>query len=202
MIKNIIFDLGGVVIDYNPFKVIPNYFTAEESEYILHNVFFTHEWDEIDRGVLTPAEGFEHCRPALGDEAYERLLDIVNNWGDYMPPFEDTFEFIKRLKAAGLGLYVLSNIPPYFNKMLKTLPALKYFDGYVISCEEKVIKPSPEIFDILLKRYSLTADECFFIDDVEKNAEGARKCGLHAHCFAKRDFNALTADLRALGVNI
>lgn len=202
MIKNIVFDLGGVLVDFNPRKVVDRYFEGEDAEFILKNMFFSHEWSEIDRGTLTPDEGFAKYKNDLKPEVYDRILDIICNWGDYMPPFEDTYEVIKSLKAAGYGIYLLSNVPPYFHAMISKVPALGLFDGFVASADIKMLKPEPEIFNHLLEKFSLSADECIFIDDMRVNVEGAIRCGLHGHCFENHDIPALINALRENGVNI
>ena len=202
MIKNIVFDLGGVVIDYSPKKTMSRYFSGEALEFIMKSVFFTRQWNDIDRGVTTPAEAFAPLEKELGAADYSRLIDIIENWGDYMPPFEETYELVKLLKKSGLGLYVLSNIPPYFHKIKEEIPALKLFDGFVISSDLKLLKPEPEIFEALLNKYDLKAEECYFIDDMQQNIDGAARCGIDGFCFNERSIPALLADLRAKGVSL
>ncbi len=202
MIKNIIFDLGGVVIDYNPWKVVPRYFDEETSDFLLKNLFFTKEWNDIDRGITTPAAAFAPLKEKLGDENYEKILNIVENWGDYMPPFEETLSLVKQLKADGFKLYVLSNIPPYYHKLMKEVPALQYFEGIIASCDLKLLKPEPEIFEALLNTFSLKAEECFFIDDMQRNIDGAKRCGIDGFCFIDRDIPGLLAALRQKGAII
>ena len=119
-----------------------------------------------------------------------------------MPPFEDTYELVKRIKAAGVKIYLLSNVPPYIHKMIETVPALKLFDGFVASCDVKLLKPERRIYEHLLEKFNLKAEECFFIDDMSVNAEGARAVGMKAHHFANHDVEALENALRQYGVNI
>lgn len=202
MIRNFIFDLGGVLIDFDPDKTLKALYAPEDAAFIKKNVFQTREWSEIDRGVLTPDEAFSHLSSQMEPAVFHKMMDMVNNWGNYMPPFEDTFDFVKKVKAAGYKIYLLSNIPLYFYSIKDSIPALSLFDGFVISAEEKVIKPDPAIFRVLLERFGLKAEECVFIDDMPRNTRGAEACGLHGCCFSNHDFNALYADLKALGVNL
>ena len=90
MIKNVVFDLGGVIVDYNPAKVIKPMFPEEDADFILGNLFFSKEWSEIDRGTLTPCEGFEKYRSSLPPDSFSRIINVIENWNEYMPPFEDT----------------------------------------------------------------------------------------------------------------
>ena len=202
MIKNVIFDLGGVIVEFNPVKVVNSLFSKEDADFILGNLFFSEEWSEIDRGTLTPAEAFEKYRKDLSEETYEKILAVIENWNDYMPPFEDTYELVKRIKAAGVKIYLLSNVPPYIHKMIETVPALKLFDGFVASCDVKLLKPERGIYEHLLEKFNLKAEECFFIDDMSVNAEGARAVGMKAHHFANHDVEALENALRQYGVSI
>ena len=202
MVKNVIFDLGGVIVEFNPVKVVNSLFSKEDADFILGNLFFSEEWSEIDRGTLTPAEAFEKYRKDLSEETYEKILAVIENWNDYMPPFEDTYELVKRIKAAGVKIYLLSNVPPYIHKMIETVPALKLFDGFVASCDVKLLKPERRIYEHLLEKFNLKAEECFFIDDMSVNAEGARAVGMKAHHFVNHDVEALENALRQYGVSI
>ena len=202
MIKNVIFDLGGVIVDFNPVKVITALFSKEDADFILGNFFFSEEWREIDRGTLTPSAAFEKYRNSISPESFNRIINVIENWNEYMPAFEDMYELIKRVKAAGMKIYLLSNIPPYIYRMIDTVPALKLFDGFVASCDLHLLKPEKEIYEHLLAKFNLKADECFFIDDTFENTESAKLLGINAHHFAGHDIEALENALRQNGVNI
>lgn len=200
MIKNVIFDLGGVLVDLNPEKVIRSLFSEEDADFILKNIFFSEEWREVDRGTLTPDEAFHKYKNELPNGVYEKVIGIINNWNEYMPPFDDVYEVVKKVKASGADIYLLSNVPPYIHKMLGTVPALKLFDGYVASCDVKLLKPEKEIYEHLLAKFGLKAEECLFIDDMPENVRGARSAGIKAHHFANHDITALEKALEENGV--
>ena len=200
MIKNVIFDLGGVLVDLNPEKVIRSLFSEENSDFILRNIFFSEEWREVDRGTLTPDEAFHKYKNDLPNGVYEKVIGIINNWNEYMPPFDDVYEVVKKVKASGADIYLLSNVPPYIHKMLGTVPALKLFDGYVASCDVKLLKPEKEIYEHLLAKFGLKAEECLFIDDMPENVRGARSAGIKAHHFANHDITVLEKALEENGV--
>ncbi|MBQ6265231.1 MAG: HAD family phosphatase [Clostridia bacterium] len=202
MIKNVIFDLGGVLVELNPEKVIRSLFSEENSDYILHNIFFSKEWREVDRGTITPEAAFKKHIDRLETETFSKVLGIIENWNEYMPPFDDMYELIVRIKASGKKIYLLSNVPPYIHKMTGTLPALRLFDGFVASCDIKLLKPEKEIYEHLLTKFNLKADECFFIDDTRENVEAARRLGIRAHHFANHDTQALENALKENGVEI
>ena len=202
MIKNVIFDLGGVIVDFNPVKVITALFSKEDADLILGNFFFSEEWREIDRGTLTPSSAFEKYRNSLSPESFNKIINVIENWNEYMPAFEDMYELIKRVKAAGMKIYLLSNIPPYIYRMIDTVPALKLFDGFVASCDLHLLKPEKEIYEHLLAKFNLKAEEFFFIDDTLENTEAAKLLGIKSHHFAGHDIEALENALRQNGVNI
>ena len=84
MVKNVVFDLGGVLVDLNPAKVIKQYFSKEDADFILSNIFFSKEWREVDRGVLTPDKAFHKYKDDIAPGAYEKLMDIIETWNEHI----------------------------------------------------------------------------------------------------------------------
>ena len=112
-------------------------------------------------------------------------------------PYAETWT--KYLKSQGYQLYVLSNYSRYMlDRTKKEMPFLKYMDGTVFSCDVKQLKPEADIYQTLLDRFGLKAEECVFIDDRPVNCEGAQKAGIHTICF--KSFKQAAAELEALGV--
>ena len=107
-----------------------------------------------------------------------------------------TERLIADLKAAGYRLYVLSNMSKEFIEFLRRVPVYRHFDGEVVSCEERVVKPDPAIFRILLERYGLQPSETLFIDDRAANVDAARGCGIEGFLFDHRDPAASCEQLR------
>ena len=184
MIKDIVFDFGGVLFDWNPRYLYRTYFKDEsETEYFLSHIC-TSDWNaEQDRG-----------RPF--DEGIGLLLKQYPQYAEPIRMFKDKWELmvrgelprsvelLKRLKAEGFGIYGLTNwsaetIPSIYSKY----EFLKLFDGIVVSGEEKLAKPDPEIYKILLKRYNLTAENALFIDDNSANIEAAKQLGFETVLF-------------------
>ncbi len=202
MIKNIIFDLGGVIIDYNPEKALAKYFDEDDCRILLGCLFRNKLWTEMDRGVLTEEEALAAAKDKIPERYFEKVASIVHNWGDEMPPFEWMPDFIKALKDNGYGIYLLSNASYAFHEYSKKIPALSLFDGTVISADYHINKPDKGIYEALLNKYSLKAQECFFIDDVAANIEGAAAVGIAGHVHSHTDMPALCEALRRHGVNI
>ena len=117
---------------------------------------------------------------------------------DLQEPVKPTERLVGDLKAAGYRLYVLSNMSREFIDFLRKMPVYRCFDGEVISCEEQVVKPEPEIYRRLLDRYSLDPAETLFIDDRPVNLEAARTFGISTFLFRHREAQRSCDELRKM----
>lgn len=181
--KNIVFDLGGVVFARDTSKCSDEFlkffsFVAKTGTPLF--------WDEYDRGTLSIEEVKEEiCRFRNCDLATcEAMLDEAINKQEEIAA---TGQLVGELKAAGYRLYVLSNMSREFIDFLRLLPVYRHFDGEVVSCEVGVIKPEPDIYRLLLSRYSLDPSETLFIDDRPANIEGAKVLGIDTFLFNNQD---------------
>ena len=184
MIKNIVFDMGGVLLDYNPPRFISHLTTDEaDATLLMREVFNSVEWFRLDHGTIEQAEAAaamrEHLPPRLHD-AVERLIEW---WKLEVQPVEGMAELVAELKELGYGIYLLSNAtirhPEYFDR----LPSARYFDGRFVSAFYKMLKPQYEIYEAMLKEFGLKAEECFFVDDSVANVEGAYCVGIAGAVF-------------------
>lgn len=193
-VENIVFDLGGVVFARDPRK-----FEREFIEFFSYIMLpeMPHFWEEYDRGVSTynrvidDLAEYNNCDRELAEHNLRR--SIVTQ--EEIPA---TKSLIADLKSAGYKLYVLSNMSLDFIEFLKTKEVYKYFDGEVVSCYEKVVKPDVEIYKILVDRYSLKADETLFIDDRKSNVEAAQNEGICGFHFNARDPESSCSELRKI----
>ena len=202
MIKNIIFDMGGVLIDYNPEKALYSVFSKEYADILLKEIFRNPVWSDKDRGIIFPADIMRMKKDVIPAEIYDKVCGMVDNFYPYMPPFEKMYDFVKSLKENGYGIYLLSNVGKEFHRVKKDIPVLELFDGFVASSDYKVVKPEPEIYNVLFEKFSLIPEECIFIDDVQKNIDGAVKAGMHGHCYSHGNLSILKEDMREKGVKI
>lgn len=202
MIKNIIFDMGGVLIDYNPEKTLYGIFDKETADILLREIFRNQLWSDKDRGIITPEEIMKIKKNSIPAETFEKVSEMVDNFYPYMPPFEQMYDFIKGLKENGYGIYLLSNASSDFHVRREGIPALSLFDGVLISADYKLLKPEKEIYEALYEKFDLNPEECFFIDDVQKNIDGARATGMDGHCYYHGDLEILKKDLISKGVKI
>lgn len=208
MIKNIIFDMGNVLIMFYPEKTFSKYLPDKKDVDMIHNVFYkSGVYRECDRGTKTYAEVIDEVSPELPEHLVELLkkLYLENCFGKTeMPPFPEMYDLITELKANGYKTYLLSNAGFDFYEYSPEKPAIALMDGKIISCEHKVLKPEKEIYKILFNTYSLDPSECIFIDDVEENIEGGKKCGMDGIVFSPsfEDVSVLREKLRNKGIKI
>ena len=202
MIKNIIFDMGGVLIDYNPEKTLYSLFDKETADILLREIFRNKIWADKDRGIIFPDEIMEQKRSSIPEEVFEKASEMVHNFYPYMPPFEKMYDLIKQLKEKGYGIYLLSNASGDFYERIPGIPALSLFDGYLISADYKLLKPEKEIYLALYEKFSLNPEECYFIDDVQANIDGAAAAGMNGHCYSHGDVEILKKALQENGVEI
>lgn len=178
MIKNVIFDLGGVVIgrDYALSGDRLRTFSFLQGE------DFPQFWKDFDMGTATQEEVAWAVSAAEGcstEEAYG-MVDYVRSLYNEFPC---TVDLIRQLSEEGYKLYVLSNMPREFWNYIRNFEVFSYFDGVVISSIEKMAKPDPQFFRLLLDRYGLSAEETLFVDDKRMNTDAAAGLGLHTCLF-------------------
>lgn len=201
-IKNIVFDMGGVLIDYNPEKTLYSLFDRETADIALKEIFRNPLWAEKDRGTVSAEEMIERAKGAIPAAAFEKISEMTLDFYPYMPAFGETENIVRRLKANGYRIFLLSNASLDFYTERKNIPALKFFDGCLISADYHIIKPEAEIYIKLLSKFNLKAEECFFIDDVAENCEAAEKAGIRSYNHIKYDYDSLEKALKENGIDI
>ena len=197
MITTIIFDVGNVLIDFDWDGFIHRMFPGREEliEELDEAVWGNGRWDRLDAGD-DPEEVFASI--IAHDPGHEHeLRRVFANVGDTLRKRPGSHEWLKEMKSRGYRLLYLSNYSHYVMKqnpdVLDFLPLL---DGGIFSCDVKLIKPDPRIYELIAEKYSLIPSECVFIDDLERNVEAGRDFGFHGiQCAtmrqAQRDLNAL-----------
>jgi len=193
MIKNIVFDIGNVLVKFGWPEFIANLgFSEEINERIANATVRDDDWNEYDRGVLSDEEILAlFIENDLGIESELRAFN--ENFKELLIEFEYTRGWIKDLQKKGFKVYCLSNMSYKAVRECAALNFLPLLDGYILSCNVKLIKPDPEIYNTLLKTYDLKAEECIFIDDLERNVEAARGVGMHGIVFT--DINSAVSEI-------
>lgn len=200
MIRNIIFDIGNVLTDFRWKAFLEDKgFDEAMVERIAKASVQTPLWNEIDRGVWDQEElmqAFIARDPEIEPQlrrAYGNVTGMVTK-RDYAIPW------IQELKAKGYGVYYLSNFSEKaYVDCMDALDFMPYTDGGILSYQEKIIKPDPEIYRLLLSRYSLKAEESVFLDDTAANVEAARAVGLYGIRFETKE--QAEEELKKLGVS-
>lgn len=203
MIKNIIFDMGGVLIDFDPHKTLRKEFSDEDAREVERVLFDSGLWNNIDLGTMRFPDLAEAACGVLPARMHAPLRDVLLRWWAVeMPPLPYMEDFVREVKEAGYKAYLCSNTSDEIYDYFDAIPALKLMDGILASCDYGVTKPDARLYEALYARFGLVPQECFFIDDMMRNIEGARKTGMIGHCFADRDVEKLRAAMRACGVRI
>ena len=184
MIRNIIFDFGAVLVDWDPHHLYVPYFgDADKAEWFLTEVC-PYQWNtEADAGRPTAEMTAE--RIALFPQWEKEIRMYYGRWlemmGDQIPGME---QLIRDLKARGYGAYGLTNWSrETFPLVRDRYPVFALLDGMVVSGEERIVKPDPAIYRLLLDRYGLRGEECVFIDDNPRNAFGGESLGIRGLVF-------------------
>lgn len=196
MIKNIVFDMGNVLLDFNPRASMQMLKIKEEAQpFMLSELFGGKEWVQLDLGSIKVDEAFDSIKQRIPEEYHAELRKCINGWDICMVPLEGAEDFCNYVKEKGCGVYVLSNAHKSFYKYFPRYFDLEFFDGIVVSADVHVVKPDVRIYEHLLEKYNLNAEECLFIDDREDNVEGAIKAGMKAMQF-KNDFEEVRKHLK------
>jgi len=201
LIKNLIFDLGNVLISFKPIKLLSNVSPNQNriKRFIL-NIIKSDTWLKLDRGVLT-----FYAAKDIFIKKYPEDEDLINyffkNWRGLFSPIPKTVSILEKLKINGYNTYALSNFPETpFEYVHSKYDFFKFFDGLVISYQEKLIKPEEEIYKTLLQKHNLIAGECLFIDDTEIFCLEAQKLGINTILF---DLNLdLKSELKKFKIKI
>lgn len=200
MYKNIIFDLGNVLLSFNPKEYLNGKLEKGRIERVFKEIFLSEEWVKLDEGTITEIEAIEAI--SLRNEDYrEDIKRAFENWYDILVPINETVELLKALKEKGYKLYYLSNFHDIaFKKVKEKYDFFNLFDGGVVSSEDNLLKPDERIYKAILNRYDLLPKESIFIDDTKINVEAAKEANIEGLVF--EDANKLKLDLKALDVDV
>lgn len=195
MIKNIVLDMGNVLLDYNPWYALDRFCSSRaEQETILRELFEGPEWSMADRGLIRDCERYERVRERVPERWWPSLKKCAERWAECMLPLKGAQKFVADCKRAGYNVYLLSNASDLFFTYFNHFGPLEMFDGAVISCREKRLKPEPEIYQCLFTRYHLRPEECFFIDDRAENVAAGEALGMTGYVF-REDYPAIRSIL-------
>ncbi len=188
MIKNIVLDVGDVLLEYRWKEMLTDYgLSKEKAEYLGTTLFGDPLWEEFDV-ALRPREEIIADYLDKYPKYKEEILWFMSHGERMHLPRPEVWETVHALKEKGYGIYILSNYSKeLFDIHTKGASFLKDADGMVISYQVHKIKPDPAIYEYLLQTYGLQAEECLFFDDRPANTEGARHVGMHTVTVTSRE---------------
>lgn len=187
-IKNVIFDLGAVMFNWNP-KAIAENFTndIELQKRIQSELYYHQDWKDFDCALITEEEATKRASERLEISLIEAQM-LFQQTKESLTLISKTRNVLSEVKAKNLKAYCLSNISPeLFNYVYERHDLFELFDGIVTSGEENTGKPDKRIFEILIERHQLKVDECLFIDDSKDNTATANILGISSVTFKGLD---------------
>ena len=188
MIYNIVFDIGNVLTDFRWKEfLVDKGFDDEMIRRIAKASVESPLWKEIDRGVWDREKLMEEFIK-LDPEIEEEIRRAYDNVHGMVTPRDYAIPWIKELKEKGYRVYYLSNFSDKaYTECADALEFIPYTDGGILSYRERMVKPDPKIYQCLLERYGLKAEECVFLDDLEVNVEAARAEGFAGIVFENKE---------------
>jgi len=202
MIKNIILDVGKVLVAWEPKQLMREIgFSEDVVSGVSKALFDSGIWNETDRGVLSNEE-FLAVATGQAPEYKEEILLFWEHVGEAIWQLPYTREWIRAMKKGGYQVYVLSNYGSWTYERTKdtALNFLEDVDGAIFSYQVKKIKPESDIFQVLYEKFSLNPEECVFLDDLPANIAGAKATGMHGIVFT--GLKEALVDLEKLDVKI
>ena len=184
MINTIVFDMGGVLIDFSAELFSRRLrVTAQEQELLVRYVLRTADWVRLDRGTITEEEVYANACAKLPKELHAAAEYIIYHWNEPIVPIKGTAEVVRELKEKGYTLYLLSNASRRQHEYWPEIPGSDCFSGKVISADLHLLKPEAAIYQALFDKFDLTPANCIFIDDFPPNIEAAENAGMQGIVF-------------------
>lgn len=199
MIDTIVFDMGGVLIDFSAELFSRRLQVGAEGQALLtQHLLRTTDWVRLDRGTISEEEVLAHACARLPQELHAAADYIINHWNEPIVPVEGTADVVRALKARGYTLYLLSNASRRQHDYWPEIPGSECFSGKLISADVHLLKPEAAIYEELFRKFSLRPEQCFFIDDFPPNIEAAENAGMQGVVF--HDARQLEEELKNRGI--
>lgn len=199
MINAVIFDIGRVLTGYSWEKYLRSLLPEEKAYRAVENaVFLNPAWAEHDKGLMTEEEEILDFVSAAPEYEAE-IRKVYENLGECIQKYSYAVPWVQHLKNQGLRVFALSNWPKHiYEQREDKLDFLELMDGYILSYREKMTKPDPAVFQLLLDRYQICPEEAVFIDDTLVNIHAAEKLGIHGIHF--QSLEQAKEELEKLGI--
>lgn len=202
MIKNIIFDFGNVLTQYDPVAWASQLMGGDTKKgSYLHEKTINNKkiWNDYDAGLCSEKQIIDRLCDDIEPEYHKAVTEFVTTVDKCFDQYDQMVPILQQLKDKGLHLFLLSNFPKeMFKRVSVRCPILDLLDEKIVSCDIHLIKPHKEIFEYILNTYCLRADQTLFTDDMKINTDAAMKAGMHAHTFTTAQ--NFTDHLKAIGI--
>lgn len=177
MIKNVIFDIGRVLLEYEPLKYLNDLYDKDKSKILYENIFLSKEWVDLDLGIISKDKAKSLITNRIADMEKE-VSYVLDNWHKSMVPIKSSVNIKKAIREKGLRIYLLSNMNEVvFENLREENPFLTKVEGQIVSGYENTLKPNKKIYKTLIRRYKIDPKESLFIDDTKENVEAALDLG-------------------------
>ena len=182
MYKNILFDMGNVIMDFSPDYILSMYTKdVKLINFLKYKILYTVAWARSDKGELTEKGIYDETIKGLDEKYHSIAKEVIYGWYNYKTESKEIYELMKELKNKGYRLFLCSNAAESFHKYEDKIEAFKLLEAKVVSADIRQVKPDKEFFEYLLNTYRLKPEECFFIDDLAANVKGAYECGIDGY---------------------
>ena len=182
MYKNILFDMGNVIMDFSPDYILSMYTKdVKLINFLKYKILYTVAWARSDKGELTEEGIYDETIKGLDEKYHSIAKEVIYGWYNYKTESKEIYELMKELKNKGYRLFLCSNAAESFHKYEDKIEAFKLLEAKVVSADIGQVKPDKEFFEYLLNTYRLKPEECFFIDDLAVNVKGAYECGIDGY---------------------
>lgn len=179
MTRNLVFDMGNVLIVFDPqyFMDLEGITDPADRELVNRELFHNIEWAQMDLGILTEDSAEPLVLKRIPDHLKEKVKHLLHGWWEKRSCIDGMEELLKDLKNAGYRLFLLSNASVYQHVYWPRFEMSKLIEGKLISCDIGIVKPNPEIYRCFTDRFELKPEECLFVDDLPANVAAAIGCG-------------------------
>lgn len=175
MIKNIVFDLGNVLLKGNPSSVLDNLDIPDETRCSIRDKFFNN-WNYLDLGEESIKQHFDNCK--FDFDIDESIQEILLKYYKYRLFNNDMIELMNKLRHNNYRIFILSNNNKETYEYLKQLPLFECIEGWIVSCDYHITKPNKELYVKLFETFNIKPEECYFIDDNVENIETGKILGM------------------------
>lgn len=202
MIRNLLFDMGGVIVRWDPHGYINDMAPVSEEDRILlfQEVYGSTDWVMLDRGAIDEAEMIRRACTRLPQHLHPYVEKLTCHWSDKKEEVAGMYDLVKELSEKGYQLYLFTNAAPSHHQYFPGYRAAEFFqDRIMLSSDYQILKPDPAFFTIGMKKFSLKPEECLYTDDNALNTECAVRLGIRSFVFYGEE--KLRRNLREAGVD-